>query len=181
MESYECQAVKTQFLRLFCVSSSRTSISDPQLQHRPSGRRRRTYFIEEHGTMDGEEGYWVTDETSGEQGFMALYDEDHFLALKADGQGYRRRKIRGRRFRKGRGKGKGCRRSQPRADVRYFGYRMRAVDGIETCREPLDAGMFEGGTKPHLVQDGTVSEYVHVRKRGNVCDHSEIGHVLCPF
>ena len=56
MESYEYQAVKTQFLQLFCVS--RTSISDPQLQHRPSGRRRRTYFIEEHGAMDGQEGYW---------------------------------------------------------------------------------------------------------------------------
>ena len=56
MENYEYQAVKTQFLQLFCVS--RTSISDPQLQHRPSGRRRRTYFIEEHGAMDGQEGYW---------------------------------------------------------------------------------------------------------------------------
>ena len=54
MKNYEYQAVETQFLQLFCVS--RTSISDPQLQHRPSGRRRRTYFIEEHGTMDGEEG-----------------------------------------------------------------------------------------------------------------------------
>ena len=60
--------------------------------------------------MDGEEGYWVTDETTGEQGFMALYDEDHFLVLKADGQGYRRRKILCRRFRKGKGKGKGRRR-----------------------------------------------------------------------
>ena len=69
MENYEYQAVETQFLQLFCVS--RTSISDPQLQHRPSDRRRRTYFIEEHGTMDGEEGYWVTDETTGEQGFTA--------------------------------------------------------------------------------------------------------------
>ena len=58
---------------------------------------------------------------------------------------------------------------------------MIAVDGIETCREPFDADMFEAGTKPHLVQDGTMSEYVHVRKRGNVCDHSQIGHVLCPF
>ena len=104
MENYEYQAVKTQFLQLFCVS--RTSISDPQLQYRPSRRRRRTYFIEEYGTMDGEEGYCVTDETICEQGFMALYD-DYFLALKVDGQGYRRRKIRGRKFRKGKGKGKG--------------------------------------------------------------------------
>ena len=40
---------------------------------------------------------------------------------------------------------------------------MHAVDGIETCREPFDAGMFETGTKPHLVQDGTMSEYVYVR------------------
>ena len=31
--------------------------------------------------MDGEGGYWVTDETTGEQGFMALYDEDHFKAI----------------------------------------------------------------------------------------------------
>ena len=80
IENYGYQAVKTQFLQLFGVS--RTSIRDPQLQHRPSGRRRRTYYIEEHGAMDGEEGYWVTDETSGEQGFMALYDEDHLLVLK---------------------------------------------------------------------------------------------------
>ena len=57
----------------------------------------------------------------------------------------------------------------------------RTVDGIETCREPFDAGMFETGAKPHLVQDGTLTEYVHVRRRGNVCDHSEIGHVFCPF
>ena len=48
------------------------ALAIPQLQHRPSGRRRRTYYIEEHGAMDGEEGYWVTDETSGDQGFMAL-------------------------------------------------------------------------------------------------------------
>ena len=39
----------------------------------------------------------------------------------------------------------------------------------------------EPNFKPHLVQDGTMSEYVYVRKRGNVRDHSEIGHVLCPF
>ena len=39
----------------------------------------------------------------------------------------------------------------------------------------------EPNFKPHLVQDGTMSEYVYVRKRGNVHDHSEIGHVLCPF
>ena len=66
-------------------------------------------------------------------------------------------------------------------NVRYFGYRMHPVDGFETCCEPFDAGMLETGTKPHLVQDGTMSEYVYVRKRGNVRDHSEIGHVLCPF
>lgn len=97
--------MKGQFIQLFCVS--KPSITDPQLQHRPSSRRRRTYYIEERGTLDGEDSYWVTDETSGEQGFLAQYDDDHFLALKADGQGRRRRKIRGRRFTEGKGKGKG--------------------------------------------------------------------------
>ena len=53
-------------------------------------------------------------------------------------------------------------------NVRYFGYRMHPVDGFETCCEPFDAGMLETGTKPHLVQNGAMSEYVHVRKRGNV-------------
>ena len=70
MENYEYQATKTQFQQLFCVS--RTSVSYPQLQRRYRGRRRLTYYIKEHCTMDGEEGYWVTDETSGEQGFTAL-------------------------------------------------------------------------------------------------------------
>ena len=58
---------------------------------------------------------------------------------------------------------------------------MHAVEGFETWREPFNAGVFEARTKPHLVQDGTMSENVHVRKRGNVSDHSEIGHALCPF
>ena len=150
MEDYKYQAVKTQFLQLFCVS--RTSISDPQLQHRPSGRRRRTYYIEEHGTMDGEEGYWVADETSGEQGVIALYDEDHFLVLKADGQGYRRRKIRGRKFGKGKGKGKGRKRPGFRPRGQGKGFSHIAEEHEDPDSSFLGKGKEKRGNKSYTPQ-----------------------------
>ena len=58
---------------VFCVSKA--SVNDPQLQ-------RRTYYIGEHGTLDGEADYWVTDDTSGgKKDFVALCNEEHFLVL----------------------------------------------------------------------------------------------------
>ena len=62
--------------------------------------------------LTGEEGLWVQDEDTGEEGFMTLFAEDEFWVLQARGRGftYRRTRVQGRQSRKpskGFGKGKG--------------------------------------------------------------------------
>lgn len=96
MPGYIYLAVKQLFLELFCVT--RTSIADPQIRQ----GRKSAFLVQEEGLLEGEEGFWVTEEETGEEGFVSLFAEDEFCVLQAKG-GYMRRRIQGRRFRRGKG------------------------------------------------------------------------------
>eukprot|EP00435_Cladocopium_sp_Y103_P073172 s20_g42.t1 len=110
MPQYTYLQVKTLVLELFCVS--RTGVADPNIAHR---KRSSFYIIEEGETEDGEQGFWVVDEETGEEGFTGLYTDTEFWVLGAKGS-YSRRRLHGRTFKKGRPKGygkKGGKRSRP--------------------------------------------------------------------
>ena len=62
MPQYTYLQVKQLFLELFCVS--RTGVADPNIAHR---KRSSFYIIEEGETGEGEQGFWVVDEETGEE------------------------------------------------------------------------------------------------------------------
>ena len=62
MPQYTYLQVKQLFLELFCVS--RTGVADPN--------------IDEGEAEEGEEGFWVIDEETGEEGFTGLFTETDF-------------------------------------------------------------------------------------------------------
>ena len=110
MPQYTYLQVKQLFLELFAVS--RTGVADPNITHR---KRSTFYVIEEGETEEGEYGFWVLDEETGEEGFTGLYTENEFWVLGAKGS-YSKRRIYGRSFKKGKPKGygkKGGKRSRP--------------------------------------------------------------------
>ena len=132
MTQYTYQGVRELFMELFCIT--RTGISDPMIQH----RRRTNFFVVEEGEMENEDGFWVIDEDTHEEGFVSLYTEDDFWVLGA--KGYSRRRITGRRFKKGRpkgfkGKGKGKRpgfrtRSKGKGYAHYDEYQQQQTDPV---------------------------------------------------
>ena len=132
MTQYTYQGVRELFMELFCIT--RTGISDPMIQH----RRRTNFFVVEEGEMENEDGFWVIDEDTHEEGFVSLYTEDDFWVLGA--KGHSRRRITGRRFKKGRpkgfkGKGKGRRpgfrtRSKGKGYAHYDEYQQQQTDPV---------------------------------------------------
>ena len=62
MPQYTYLQVKHLFLELFCVS--RTGVADPN--------------IDEGEAEEGEQGFWVIDEETGEEGFTCLFTETDF-------------------------------------------------------------------------------------------------------
>ena len=100
MAQYTYLQVKQLFMELFC--STRTGIADPTIRH----TKRSTFLVTEEGECDGELGYWVLEEETGEEGFVSLYAEDDFWVLGAKGS-YTRKRVFNRRFKQGKGKGRG--------------------------------------------------------------------------
>ena len=119
-------------MELFCVA--RTGISDPKIQHRP----RTNFFVVDEGEMENEDGFWVIAEDAHGEGFVSLNAEDKFWVLGA--KGYSRRRIPGRKFRKGRpkgykGKGKGKRpgfrpRSKGKGYAHYDEYQQQQAGPV---------------------------------------------------
>ena len=89
MPQYTYLRVKQLFLELFAVS--RTGVADPNITHR---KRSTFYVLEEAETKEGEYGFWVLDEETGEEGFTGLYTENEFWVLGAKGS-YSKRRIYG--------------------------------------------------------------------------------------
>ena len=106
MTQYTYLQVKQLFMELFCTT--RTGIADPTIRH----VKRSTFLVIEEGEYDGETGYWVAEEETGDEGFVSLYIEDEFWVLSAKG-GYNKRRAFSRRFKQGKGKGKGSQRKRP--------------------------------------------------------------------
>eukprot|EP00434_Breviolum_minutum_P044963 symbB.v1.2.040218.t1/scaffold7081.1/size14668/1 len=106
MAQYTYLQVKQLFMELFCTT--RTGIADPTIRH----VKRSTFLVIEEGEYDGETGYWVAEEETGDEGFVSLYIEDEFWVLSAKG-GYNKRRVFSRRFKQGKGKGKGSQRKPP--------------------------------------------------------------------
>ena len=78
-------------------------VADPNIAHR---KRSTFYVLEECETEEGEHGFWVFDEETGEEGLTGLYTNNEFWVLGAKGS-YSKRRIHGRSFKKGKPKGYG--------------------------------------------------------------------------
>ena len=79
MAQYTYLQVKQLFMELFCTT--RTGIADPTIRH----VKRSTFLVIEEGEYEGETGYWVAEEETGDEGFVSLYIEDEFWVLSAKG------------------------------------------------------------------------------------------------
>ena len=80
MPQYTYLQVKQLFLELFCVS--RTGVADPNIAHR---KRSSFYIIDEGETEEGEQGFWVIEKETGEEGFTSLFTETAFWVPGAKG------------------------------------------------------------------------------------------------
>ena len=99
MPQYTSLQVNQLFLELFAVSC--TGVADPNIAHRKSST---FYILEEGETKEGEHGFWVIDEETGEEGFTGLYTENEFWVLGSKGS-YSKRRVHGRSFLEGKPKG----------------------------------------------------------------------------
>eukprot|EP00435_Cladocopium_sp_Y103_P056798 s1825_g19.t1 len=126
MPQYTYLQVKQLFLELFCVS--RTGVADPNIAHR---KRHTFYIIEEAETEDGEQGFWVVDEETEEEGFTGLYTEAEFWVLGAKGS-YSKRRLTGRTVKKEGPTGYGKKRkgSRPGFRPRSTAHSIPAAVGI---------------------------------------------------
>ena len=64
MAQYTYLQVKQLFMELFCTR--RTGIADPTIRH-----VKRCTFLVDEGEYDGEAGYWVAEEETGDEGFVS--------------------------------------------------------------------------------------------------------------
>ena len=129
MHAYTYLRVKQLFLDLFC--STATSTADPLIRR----HKRTTFLVLDEGEYEEETGYWVIDQATQEEGFVSLFSETEFWVLGAKG-GYTKRRIHGRKFRKGPkgGKSRGKGRRRP-------GFRSRRGKGaFATTEEQYDWG-----------------------------------------
>jgi len=106
MTQYTYLQVKALFMELFCVT--RTGIADPTIRH----MRRSTFVVLDEGEYEQEQGYWVVEQETGEEGFVSLFSEEEFWVLQAKG-GYTRRRVHRRKFVSGKGKGRGTKGKRP--------------------------------------------------------------------
>ena len=113
MAQYTYLQVKQLFMEQFCTT--RTGIADPTIRH----VKRSTFLVAEEGECEGEQGYWVVEEETGEEGF-------DFWVLGAKGS-YTRKRVFNRRFKQGKGKGRGGKQRKrpgfrPRSNHKGKGY-----------------------------------------------------------
>ena len=128
IDTYQYEAVKAQVFELFCTT--RTGLADPRLrtsvhvQHRGFRNSRntggRSFAILDTGDYDGQFGYWVQDEDTFEEGFIAEDDEEEVFWQVDDNEAFVARRFKRRpqlrRSGKGRRKGKGRKRGRFRSN-----------------------------------------------------------------
>ena len=98
----------------------------------------------------------------------------HFLVLKADGKGYRRRKIRGRKLRKGKGKGKGRKRPGFRPRGRGKGFSYVAEEYEDPDSSFLGKGKGKKGNKSYTPQMAAAIQMVSPFANVNILRHGTV-------
>ena len=119
--------VKSQVFELFCAT--KTGLADPRLRNSVQGQHRgyrnsrlsrnsggHSFAILDSGDYDGQFGYWVQDEDTLEEGFLAEDDEEDVFWQVDENEAFVARRFKRRpqlrRAGKGRRKGKGRRRGR---------------------------------------------------------------------
>ena len=124
IDSYQYETVKSQVFELFCTT--KTGLADPRLRTSVQGQHRgyrnsrntggRSFTILDSGDYDGQFGYWVQDEDTLEEGFIAEDDEEDVFWQVDENEAFIARRFKRRphlrRAGKGRKKGKGRRRGR---------------------------------------------------------------------
>ena len=100
------------FRDLLC--STKTGINDPNV--RPHGAHargkgnksghRRSFIIDEEGDFEDDEGWWVIDEETGEEGFLSQFDDTFYTPKDEWGNDSGAAHVVGRFLRKHNGKGR---------------------------------------------------------------------------
>jgi hypothetical protein len=125
IDNYDYETVKQTMREIFI--NTRTPIDDPNLRRDGAPR---SFYVMDNGEYDGEEGFWVQDDETGEEGFVSLEEEGIFWVQGENEETFLLRRVPGRKFRmrggsrfprKGKGKGKGRSRGKFRS-YRRKGY-----------------------------------------------------------
>jgi hypothetical protein len=109
VQTYTFDSVREIFIELFCAPKS--SLENPNLRASGGGNeRQRNFCVIESGDLEGNTGYWVEDDESGEVGFVPEF-EDTFWIFDDVHEVWASKHFKGRTMRrgnpKGGGKGKG--------------------------------------------------------------------------
>ena len=70
LQNYTFDLIRTTFLELVCAP--RSSLDNPSF--RPSNQQK-TFLVQDSGELDGNTGYWATDEETGQEGFVQEFDD----------------------------------------------------------------------------------------------------------
>ena len=126
IDTYQCEAVKLQVFELFCVA--KTGLADPRLRTSRQGHGRfrnstsggRSFAVLDSGDYDGQFGYWVQDEETLEECFIAEDDKEEVFWQINENEALVARRFKRRpqlrRAGKGRRKGTGRRRGRLRCN-----------------------------------------------------------------
>ena len=74
ISDYSFEAVRDVMLELFCAPKS--SIDNPSLR---TVQTVRSFCVLDDGELDGQNGYWVEDDETGEEGFLPEFEETFWV------------------------------------------------------------------------------------------------------
>ena len=101
MQGYTFDQIRECMIELFCVP--RSTLENPSYRVNNQGR---SFTVLDYGELDGTTGYWAECEETGEEGFLAEFD-DSFWIYDEEGCYWNNHPTPNRKLTKGRGKGKG--------------------------------------------------------------------------
>ena len=101
ISDYTFDAVREVMIELFCAPKS--SIDNPSLR---TVHAVRSFCVLDDGELDGQTGYWVEDDETGDEGFLPEFD-DVLWVYDDKADAWASHRFHGRRMRRGQPKGKG--------------------------------------------------------------------------
>ncbi len=110
LTAYTYALLRDLFRELFVIT--RTAVNNPSLVTGTGGwRGHPTFCVMDYGECEGEAGYWVEDDDTGECGFLPeavpQESDDTFYVFDEEEEAWLVRRFQSRRLRKGSGKGRG--------------------------------------------------------------------------